>query len=34
MKSWNFGGRLGGLWGVKRAVTLKRVSGGHVLSQH
>lgn len=34
VKSLDFGERLGGLWGMKRVVALKRVSGFHMLSQH
>lgn len=34
VKSQDFGGRLGGLWGMKRVVDLERVSGIHMLSRH
>ena len=34
VKSRDFGERLGSLWGVKRIVALRRVSGVHMLSQH
>lgn len=33
-KSQDFGGRLGGLWGMKRVVALERVSGIYMLSRH
>lgn len=33
VKSQDFSERLGGLWGMKKAVALKRVSGAHILSQ-
>lgn len=32
VKSRDFGGRLGGLWGMKRVVALRRVSDVHMLS--
>lgn len=34
VKSPDFGERLGGLWGVKKVVALKRASGVHMLSRH
>lgn len=34
VKSQEFGGRLGGLWGMKRVVALESVSGIYMLSRH
>lgn len=33
VKSRDFGERLGGLWGMERAVALRRVSGAYKLSR-